>query len=110
MERITATSDDGSTWVVDVATTRRERRRGLLGQPPLRPDRALLLRRTRSVHTVGMRFATSVAWIDRAGRVVRVARMPPGRISRPSWRALDVLECADGWAPVAGERLRFDHA
>ena len=42
---------------------------------------ALLLPRCRSVHTAGMRFALDVAFLDAAGRVVRVARaVPPWRL------------------------------
>jgi uncharacterized membrane protein (UPF0127 family) len=35
---------------------------------------ALLLPRTRSIHTVGMRFALDLHWLDADGRVVRVDR------------------------------------
>jgi uncharacterized protein len=35
---------------------------------------ALLLPRTRSVHTAGMRFALDLYWVDAGGRVVRVDR------------------------------------
>ena len=108
MEQATATSDTGRMWRVEIATTRRERRRGLLGRATLDPGCALLLRRTRSVHTIGMRFAISVAWLDRDGTAVQVARLAPGRVSAPTWRSRDALECADGSAPAAGESLRFD--
>jgi uncharacterized protein len=40
----------------------------------------LLLPRTRSIHTFGMRFALDLIWLDREHRVVRVDRdVPPWR-------------------------------
>lgn len=47
---------------------------GLAGLRSLPPGIGLLLPRTRSVHTVGMRFALDLVWLDRHGRVVRVDR------------------------------------
>lgn len=56
----------------------------LLGLSSLRevpPATALLLPRTRSVHTLGMRFALDLVWLDLEGRVVRIDRtVPPGRV------------------------------
>ena len=56
-----------------VAATRRARLIGLalLREPP---PAALLLPRTRSVHTFGMRFALDLVWLDAQGRAVRVDR------------------------------------
>jgi uncharacterized protein len=54
---------------------------GLAGlrTPPM--GAALLLPRTRSVHTFGMRFALDLLWLDAARRLVRVDRaVPPGRL------------------------------
>ncbi|HMJ01628.1 MAG TPA: 3-hydroxyacyl-CoA dehydrogenase NAD-binding domain-containing protein [Conexibacter sp.] len=54
---------------------------GLAGLRTPPPDAGLLLTRTRSVHTFGMRFALDLVWLDRDGRVARVDRaVPPGRI------------------------------
>ena len=47
---------------------------GLAGLRALPGGIALLLPRTRSVHTLGMRFALDLVWLDRDGRVVRVDR------------------------------------
>jgi len=42
---------------------------------------ALLLPRTRSIHTCGMRFALDLVWLDGDGRIVRVDRtVPPWRV------------------------------
>jgi len=49
----------------------------LLGLAALRaipPGAGLLLPRTRSIHTLGMRFALDLVWIDDDGHVVRVDR------------------------------------
>jgi uncharacterized membrane protein (UPF0127 family) len=78
----------------ELATTRAARRRGLLGRD--RIDGAFVLRPCRQVHTIGMRFAIDVAFCARDGRVLRVARMRPGRVSRVVWRARFVVEAAAG--------------
>jgi uncharacterized membrane protein (UPF0127 family) len=59
-----------------VARTRAERRRGLR---PRAQGRGLLLA-TRSVHGWGMREPLRVVSLDAAGRVRRVAVLPPGRL------------------------------
>lgn len=79
---------------VEVAVTRRARGRGLLGRAGL--EGALWLPRVRSVHTVGMRFAIDVAWVDRSGLVLRTRTMVPGRASPWVRRAVGVLEAEAG--------------
>ncbi|WP_272474003.1 DUF192 domain-containing protein [Baekduia alba] len=65
---------------IRTAATPLARLRGLLGHrapPPF----ALRLERCRCVHTVGMRFALDLVWLDADGAVVRVDRgVPPGRV------------------------------
>ena len=78
----------------ELATTRRARRRGLLGRDGI--DGALVLRPCRQVHTIGMRFAIDVAFCGRDGRVVRVITMKPTRVSRLVWRSRFVVEAAAG--------------
>jgi len=56
------------------------------------PASGLLLPRTRSVHTFGMRFALDLHWLDRDGAVVRVDRAVPPRRLRTCLRARSVLE------------------
>jgi uncharacterized membrane protein (UPF0127 family) len=54
---------------------------GLAGLRTLPPAAGLLLPRTRSIHTFGMRFALDLVWLDRDGRVIRVDRdVRPWRI------------------------------
>ncbi len=78
----------------ELATTRRARRRGLLGRDGI--DGALVLRPCRQVHTIGMRFVIDVAFCARDGRVLRVQTMPPGRVSRIVWRSRFVVEAVAG--------------
>lgn len=59
---------------------------------------ALLLPRTRSVHTFGMRFALDLVWLDRDGRALRIDRAVPPRRLRACRRARAVLELAPGAA------------
>ncbi|HET6447537.1 MAG TPA: DUF192 domain-containing protein [Conexibacter sp.] len=47
---------------------------GLAGLRELPPCSALLLSRTRSIHTCGMRFALDLVWLDGDDRVVRIDR------------------------------------
>jgi uncharacterized membrane protein (UPF0127 family) len=94
---------------LEVASTLRERTRGLLGRDGV--DGALLLRPARSVHTAGMRFSIDVAFLDREFVVLRVQRMRPWRVSRLVWRARSVLEAEAGafsmWGLCPGDRLEI---
>jgi len=82
------------------AATPLARLRGLAGVPAdaIDPATALLLPRTRSVHTAGMRFPLDLVWLDRAGRAVRVdLAVGPWRL-RSCLRARAVLELPAGGA------------
>jgi uncharacterized protein len=74
-----------------VARTFRDRLVGLAWRREP-PAEGLLLPRTRSVHTFGMRFALDLHWLDAAGGVVRVDRAVPPRRLRTCLRARAVLE------------------
>jgi uncharacterized membrane protein (UPF0127 family) len=57
---------------------------------------ALLLPRTRSVHTAGMRFGLDLEWLDEHGVSIRVDRaVPPFRV-RACRRASGVVERPSG--------------
>jgi uncharacterized membrane protein (UPF0127 family) len=90
-----------------IAASYRARTRGLLGRDGI--EGALLLTPASSVHTVRMRFAIDVAYLDRRLRVLAVRTMPPGRVGRPRLRARHVLEAEAGamagWGVVPGARL-----
>ena len=90
---------------VDVAATRATRRRGLLGRESLDATEGLLLTPCKAVHTVGMRFAIDVIFIDRDGRAVRIVpALAPWRIAM-SARAKAVIELAAGTAAAADIRI-----
>jgi hypothetical protein len=78
----------------EVASTRAARRRGLLGRDGV--DGVLVLRPTRAVHTLGMRFDLDVAYVDAAGVVVDTRRMRRRRLGLPRLRARAVLEAEAG--------------
>jgi hypothetical protein len=92
---------------LEIAESRRDRRRGLLGRDGI--EGAILLRPARSVHTVGMRFPIDVAFCDADLRVVRVVRMPRHRVSRLVWRSRAVIEAEAGafdrWKLRPGDEL-----
>jgi uncharacterized membrane protein (UPF0127 family) len=74
------------------------RRRGLAGLGAIGPDEGLHIRATRSVHTMGMRFALDLLWLGAAGELVRVDRAVPPRRVRTCLRARSVVEVAAGRA------------
>lgn len=79
---------------VELATTRKARRRGLLGRQGI--SGAMLLSPARSVHTVGMKFAIDVAHLDSRMCVLTVRTMRPGRLGPLVRRARHVLETEAG--------------
>lgn len=104
------------TWLVrgedvlaaaEVAETRRQRRRGLLGRDEI--EGVLVLRPCRQVHTLRMRFPIDVAFCDRDGFVLHTAALAPWRISRPVPRASFVIEARAGafdrWKLVVGDTV-----
>lgn len=81
-----------------------ERMRGLLGRPPLAAAEGLFLSPCGSVHTVGMRYAIDLAFLDRRGTVVRtVTALPPWRMCMARG-ARDTLELAAGTLDRLGVR------
>ena len=83
---------------VTVATSARERVRGLLGTAALEAGAALILE-TRQVHTFGMRYAIDVVFCSGDGIVLHLVRaMRPDRVSRIVFRARRVIELPAGGA------------
>ncbi len=94
---------------VEIAATRKSRRRGLLGRDRLEAASAMLLVPCTAVHTAGMRFAIDVVFVDREGYAVKVVRdLRPWRISLAA-RARAAIELPAGslrWGQVLpGDRL-----
>lgn len=98
----------------EVADSRSARRTGLLGRGQL--DGALVLRPCRWVHTIGMKFAIDVAFLDSDGNVVKTMQMKQGRVGVPVWRANLVIEAQAGafarWGLRVGDvvEIRDDHS
>jgi uncharacterized membrane protein (UPF0127 family) len=94
---------------LELAETRQNRRRGLLGRQGL--DGALLIRPAKAVHTMGMKFPIDVAFLDRDLRVVRTVSMPCWRVGRPVMKAHAVLEAERGafrhWELRVGDQLEI---
>ena len=86
--------------------TRRARMRGLIGRALLAEDEALLLERTRSIHTFGMRWPVCAALLDGELTVRSVRAVPPSRLLLPRLGVRHVLECAVGTDLRPGDRLR----
>jgi uncharacterized membrane protein (UPF0127 family) len=93
---------------LDVATSRKDRRKGLLGRDGL--EGAMLLDPARWIHTVGMRFAIDVAYCRRTPEglaIMATACMPPWRIGSPHPRARCVIEAEAGaferWGIAVGD-------
>ena len=93
-----------------VASSRRSRMLGLAKLDELPRDHGLLLSPCRSVHTVTMRFALDLVWLDGLGRPVRLDEDVAPRRMRTCVRARSVIETAAGsgtrfWAAVGGSRV-----
>jgi uncharacterized membrane protein (UPF0127 family) len=93
----------------EVADSFGRRTKGLLGRDGY--EGAMVLPRTRSVHTVGMRFPVDVAVCDRDMVVVGVTRLRPWRMSLPRPRGRSVIEAQAGaferWGLRVGDRLEL---
>jgi hypothetical protein len=94
---------------LEVASSLAARSRGLLGKASF--EGALLLRRTRSVHTVGMRFPIDVAFLTDDLHVVGTVTVPPYRVAFPRRGTRAVLEAQAGaferWKLVPGDALEI---
>lgn len=76
----------------------RRRTVGLIGRPDF--DGALLLEKTRSVHTFGMKFPIDVAFCDKDLKIIRVVTMKQRRVTKVH---------AGAWCAIETEAGRFRH-
>lgn len=92
---------------LEVAGSRAQRRRGLLGRDSV--EGGFLLDPARWVHTMGMRFDIDVAFLDREGLVVAITTMKRHRVGAPRLRARSVVETRAGafdkWGVAVGDEL-----
>jgi uncharacterized protein len=73
------------------------RLRGLIGRTSLRESEGLLLLGTKAIHTMGMRFAIDVVFLDEDGRALHLLHaFKPSQISPLVGRSAMVLELPAG--------------
>lgn len=98
---------------VEYASGFLERLKGLLGRSEMQHGAAMLIENCSSVHTVGMRFAIDLIFIDKEWRVVAVkCDVKPGKLMvSGGWRARRVVELRAGGLSLervkAGAQLKF---
>jgi len=86
---------------------------GLLGRGTLAADEGLWIERCGAVHTMGMRVALDLIFLDRSDRVVRIEYgVRPHRLAVTCREAVTVVELGVGQTrPVAvGDRLTLGDA
>ena len=87
---------------------------GLLGHDKLAADEGLLLDPCNQVHSLFMRCAIDVVFLDRANRVVKTRALPPWRMTSIIWKSRKVLELPFGAIERSGlqvgDELEFEHA
>jgi uncharacterized membrane protein (UPF0127 family) len=96
---------------VEVADRGASRRKGLLGREGLAEGEGLWILPCEAVHTIGMRFAIDLVYLDRKMRVKKVrSNVPPWRLSA-CFSAHSVIELASGTVvrtqTQPGDRLEF---
>ena len=84
---------------VHVAAGPFARLRGLAALDEIPGEHGLLLPRTRSVHTLGMRFPLDLVWLARDGSVVAVEGDVGPRRHAMLRSARAVVEVLSGWGP-----------
>jgi uncharacterized membrane protein (UPF0127 family) len=100
---------------IRVADTELTRIVGLLGERELLPGDGLLIVPSQGVHTVGMRFAIDVVFLDNAWKVIAIRRdLRPFRVTRLFWKAAAVLElrsgAVDSSRTLVGDTIEFTRA
>lgn len=92
---------------VNVAETRRELRRGLIGVTDVHTP--LVLRPCNWVHSVGMKVDLDVAYVSDSGDVIDIVHLRPMRVAPWNRRAACVVEAAAGsferWGLKAGDNV-----
>lgn len=78
----------------ELLRTHRQRAQGLVGRAE--PEGAVALQPCRWVHSVGMRYALDVAYLDRRGSVIKITRLQPHRVCAPVFGARTVIEAGAG--------------
>ena len=81
MALVNQRTDEALADHVEVAVTRRDRRKGLLGREAFESSSALIIAPCFSIHTMFMRFDIDAVFVDDTGRAVKVVQgLTPWRI------------------------------
>jgi uncharacterized membrane protein (UPF0127 family) len=94
MEPVWLVSEGRVLAAAKLATTRSDRRRGLLGATSV--DEPLVLVPCSWVHTIGMKVAIDVAHVSADGLVLRVATLKPWRVGAMNRQSRMIVEAAAG--------------
>ena len=96
----------------DIADTSAKRRTGLLKHTGLEAGEGLWIAPCEAVHTIGMKFAIDVLFLNRKRKVLKVKHAMPRLRMAVSLFAHSVLELPSGRAletgTVAGDQLEFE--
>ena len=93
----------GHAWLVnggrvlasaEVASSRRDRRNGLIGRQEL--EGAFVIPQCRWIHTIGVRFPIDVAYLDVDGTVLKTETLGRFRFGAPVPHACTVIEACSG--------------
>ena len=107
MEPVWLVSKGNVLASADLATTRAERRRGLIGAAAVTTP--LVLTPCNWVHSVGMRTTVDVAYVGADGAVLDIRTLRPFRVAPPNRRAVTVIEAARGsferWGLAVGDQV-----
>jgi uncharacterized membrane protein (UPF0127 family) len=82
---------------IDRLSTFMHRALGLLARTTLRPDEGVWITSCRAIHTIGMRVAIDVIFVDRDGHVIRIVQnVRPNRFAVSCKGAQGVVELGGG--------------
>ena len=114
LEAVNCTRQSVLASALEVASTGKQRQKGLLGRAGLAPGEGLWIVPCESVHTFFMRFAIDLVYLDRRNRVRKVrSAVVPWRLSA-CFSAHSVLELAPGTIEktqtAKGDQLGFQPA
>ncbi len=94
---VNATKDTVLGDRIGVAGTSMTRLVGLLGRRSLDAGEGLLIMPSQAIHTVAMRFAIDVVFLDRDWQVIHLSpAVRPFRITGLHWKSRSVLEVPAG--------------
>ena len=87
----------------DIANTAKSRRHGLIGQTSI--DSALVISPCKWIHSIGMKCAIDVLYLDNEGLVVKTEHLKPMRVAAPVGRSKTIVEMPSGSIERFGVRV-----